>query len=61
LLKTEKNEIKAQAEAFQKKYDELNLHDDQFDFSEALISLGLSIFGITALTQKRVFFTLEQQ
>ncbi|MCK6600011.1 MAG: DUF4337 domain-containing protein, partial [Bdellovibrionaceae bacterium] len=52
----EKNEIKAQAEAFQKEYDELNTHDDQFDLAEALISLGLSIFGITALTQKKVLF-----
>lgn len=48
----EKNEIKMQAEGFQKEYDDLNLHDDQFDLAEALISLGLTILGITALTQK---------
>lgn len=52
----EKMEIKKQAEDFQKEYDELNIHDDQFDLGEALISLGLSLFGITALTQKRALF-----
>lgn len=53
---SEKTEIKKQAEDFQKEYDELNIHDDQFDLAEALISLGLSLFGITALTQKRALF-----
>lgn len=52
----EKTQIKAQAEGFQKEYDELNVHDDQFDLAEALISLGLSILGITALTQKKPLF-----
>lgn len=52
----EKTEIKKQAEDFQKEYDELNTHDDQFDLAEALISLGLSMFGITALVQKRALF-----
>lgn len=52
----EKAQIKSQAEGFQKEYDALNLHDDQFDLAEALISLSLSIFGITALTQKKPLF-----
>lgn len=49
----EKNEIKAQAEGFAKKYEELNLHDDQFDLSDAALSVSIALFGITALTRKR--------
>ncbi len=49
----EKNEIKQQAEAFEKDYDALNVHDDQFDMAEALMSISLAVFGITALTRKR--------
>ncbi len=52
----EKGEIASQAEAYQKEYDRLNIHDDQFDFAEALISLGLSLFGITILTKKKSLF-----
>ena len=29
------------------------MKDDQFDISEALLSLAIALFGITALTQKR--------
>ena len=49
----EKAEIKDQAEGFQKKYDALNVHDDQFDMAEALLSVAIALFGVTALTQKR--------
>jgi len=49
----EKNEIKAQAEQYQKRYTDLNLHDDQFDLSDAALSVSIALFGITALTRKR--------
>ena len=49
----EKNEIKAEAENYQKRYEELNLHDDQFDMSDAALSVSIALFGITALTRKR--------
>jgi hypothetical protein len=49
---TEKEEIKKQAEGFQKQYDDLNVHDDQFDMAEALLSVAIALFGITALTRK---------
>jgi hypothetical protein len=49
----EKNEIKAQAEGFEKQYDDLNLFDDQFDMTEALLTIAIAMFGITSLTQKR--------
>jgi hypothetical protein len=49
----EKAEIKLQAEGFEHEYDRLNLHDDQFDMSEALSSVAIALLGVTALTQKR--------
>ena len=50
---TEKADIKKKAEDLQKQYDALNVHDDQFDMSEACLSVALALFGVTALTQKR--------
>jgi hypothetical protein len=49
----EKDAIKADAEHYQATYDELNLHDDQFDLSDAALSVSIALCGITALTQKR--------
>ena len=52
----EKAEIKKQAEGYQKEYDDINVFDDQFDMTDALLSIAIAIFGITALTQKRWLF-----
>jgi DNA repair ATPase RecN len=52
----EKAAIRKQAEDFQKQYDALNVHDDQFDMSEACLSVALALFGVTALTKKRWLF-----
>jgi hypothetical protein len=49
----EKDELKRKAEAFEKEYDTLNVRDDQFDMAEAAMSVGIAMFGITALTRKR--------
>jgi hypothetical protein len=49
----EKTEIKNQAEGFQKEYEEINEFDDQFDMTDAFLSIAIAMFGITALTQKR--------
>lgn len=49
----EKKEIQAEAQAHQKEYDDLNMHDDQFDLCEAALSVAIALFGITALTQKK--------
>jgi Domain of unknown function (DUF4337) len=49
----EKIEIKNKAENFQRDYDSLNVHDDQFDLAEALMSVSIALFGVTALTRKR--------
>ena len=50
---TEKQKIKDSAEDYQKQYDRLNFHDDQFDMAEAALSLSIALFGVTALTQRR--------
>jgi hypothetical protein len=49
----EKDEIKAQAEGFEKEYNDTNLFDDQFDMTEALLTISIAMFGITSLTQKK--------
>jgi len=49
----EKGDLKAKVESLEKEYDRLNMKDDQFDISEALLSVGIALLGITALTQKR--------
>lgn len=49
----EKNEIKAQAEGYEKQYAALNVRDDQFDMAEAGLSIGVALFGVTALTKKQ--------
>jgi len=51
-----KDELKAQAEEDQKTYDALNYRDDQFDLSDALIALAISLLAVTALTHKRWLF-----
>jgi hypothetical protein len=46
-----KDEVKAQAEQDQKTYDALNYRDDQFDLSDALLAIAISLLAVTALTQ----------
>ena len=48
----------AQAEGYQTEYDRLNLHDDQFDLSDAGFSVAIALLGVTALTRKRWLFGL---
>jgi hypothetical protein len=54
----EKIDIKANAEGQQKMYDALNFHDDQFDMSDACLSVAIALFGVTALTKKRWLLAL---
>lgn len=49
----EKGEIRATAERHQSEYARLNVHDDQFDLSDASLSVAIALFGITALTKKK--------
>ena len=48
-----KDELRAQAEQDQKTYDSLNYRDDQFDLSDALVAVAISLLAVTALTHKR--------
>jgi hypothetical protein len=49
----EKQAIKKTAEGYEADYERLNIQDDQFDMAEALMSIAVALFGITALTGKR--------
>ena len=49
----EKGDIQKKAGGYQKEYDALNFHDDQFDMSDACLSVAIALFGVTALTKKR--------
>jgi hypothetical protein len=51
--KTEKADLEKAAKAKQREYEDLNVHDDQFDLSDAAFSVSIAILGVTALTQKR--------
>ena len=43
--------LSGEAKAFDAKYDALNIHDDQFDASEALISTAISMAAVAALAE----------
>ena len=53
-----KEELRRQAEQDQKNYDALNYRDDQFDLSDALIALAISLLALTALTHKQWLYWL---
>lgn len=48
----EKAEIRTQAEDHEKKYEQLNGRDDQFDIADAAISVAIALLGVSALTRK---------
>jgi hypothetical protein len=45
-------ETRAKAEAFEKEYDRLNFRDDQFDMSEAFLSIAVALAAVAALVDK---------
>jgi len=46
--------LRAQAQASSARYDALNVHDDQFDASDALISIAISIAAVAALVESNL-------
>src|SRR5438876_10496900 len=48
----------ADADKADQTYNELNFHDDQFDLSDAMLALAISLLAVTALPQKRWLFVL---
>ena len=56
--KAKKVKQQTDAENADKNYNALNVHDDQFDLSDALAALAVSLLAVTALTQKRWLFVI---
>jgi hypothetical protein len=55
---TKKAALLQQAEQDQRTYDGLNYRDDQFDLSDTLIALAISLLALTALTHKQWLYWL---
>lgn len=53
---SKKADLKTKAEGYDKEYDSLNYRDDQFDLSDTLMALAISLLAMTALTQKKWLF-----
>jgi len=51
-----KDQVKKDAEANDANYNRFNFHDDQFDLSDAMLALAISLLAVTSLTQKRWLF-----
>lgn len=54
-----KEDLKVSAEKDQKDYDALNFRDDQFDLSDALIAIAISLLAVTALTHQRWLYVVS--
>jgi hypothetical protein len=54
----EEDTLAKKAKGFEKQYDDLNFRDDQFDLSDATLSISLAMLAITALTGKRKLLLL---
>lgn len=54
----EEEELMKKAKGFEKQYDDLNFRDDQFDLSDATLSISLAMLAISALTGKRKLLIL---
>ncbi len=48
----DKNKLEQQAKDAEALYEQLNVHDDQFDLSEAAFALAIAMLAMTSLTQK---------
>lgn len=57
--KLKKEELKRQAEQDQLDYDAFNYVDDQFDLSDALLAIAISLLAVTALTKQRWLYFLS--
>ena len=54
-----KQDVMAQANADQKNYDSLNYRDDQFDLSDALLAIAISMLAVSSLTQLMWLYLLS--
>jgi Domain of unknown function (DUF4337) len=55
IARYQKDEIELQQKArgYQAQYDALNYRDDQFDLSDAALSMSIAMLAVTALTRKK--------
>ena len=49
--RTESDQLRAKAQGLEGQYDALNYRDDQFDLSDALVSIALALAATAALTE----------
>ena len=56
--KAKKDSLRIAAGDDQKSYDAFNYRDDQFDLSDALTAIAISLLALTSLTQKRWLFAV---
>ncbi len=49
--KAETPTLQARAKGFEAQYDALNFHDDQFDATDALVSIAVSVAAVSALVE----------
>jgi hypothetical protein len=57
--KAKKELVKAQAERDQQVYDASNYRDDQFDLSDVLLAIAISLLAITTLTGQRWLYWMS--
>lgn len=50
--------LSRKARTFEKQYEDLNFRDDQFDLSDATLSISLAMLAVSTLTGKRKLFAL---
>ncbi len=53
---TELATVEKEAKGYGEDYEHLNIHDDQFDLSDAMLAISISLLALTSLTQKRWLF-----
>jgi hypothetical protein len=57
--KVKKEQVRAQAERDQTVYDVSNYRDDQFDLSDVLLAIAISLLAITTLTGQRWLYWMS--
>lgn len=50
---SDETDLQNKAHGFEAQYDALNFRDDQFDLSDAFLSVALAMMAVTALTRKK--------
>jgi chromosome segregation ATPase len=58
-LNKDADSLKAKAQDLEKQYDALGYRDDQFDLSDALLSIAIAVAAVAALTEKRKMLILS--